>query len=292
MDNISWALLLLLSFIWGSSFLLISLSLPVFGPSEIVLIRVLAAAITLAPWAWRHWHGQPAKLILSMMALGITNNAIPFALISWGQTGITSGFASMLNASVPLFGIIYAHLLTGDEKMRPNRVAGVVTGFAGVALLMSASLGSPNISFLHAGAIILSANCYSLSTIYAKRFKLPSSLIAFCQVTGASIVTLPFALPALWTSLEMDQDLLIPLLSCLLLGVFGTAIAYLLYFTILRRAGATNIMLATLIVPIMAIYLGVTILGEEITNIQLAGFGVVSLGLLLVDGRILPKNWR
>jgi len=272
--------------------MLISLSLPVFGPMEIVFLRVMAAAITLAPFAWRHVRGQPVRLLLSMMALGVTNNAIPFALISWGQTGITSGFASILNASVPLFGIIYAHLLTGDEKMRPNRVVGVVTGFAGVVLLMSASLGSPDISFLHAGAIILSSNFYALSTIYAKRFKVPSSLIAFCQVTGASLVTLPFALPALWTSLEMDEGVLMALFWCLLLGVFGTAIAYMLYFTILRRSGATNIMLATLLVPIMAIYLGVAILGEDITNMQLMGFAVVSLGLLMVDGRIMPQKWR
>ena len=227
-----------------------------------------------------------------MLILGVLNNAIPFSLIVQGQTQITSGLASILNATTPLFTILVAGFFLTDERFSVLRVLGVVVGFSGVILMVGPeALGGLGADFWAQLCALGAALSYGFASVFGRRFrelKVDPVMVATGQVTMSSLVLWPIAL---W--IDGPQDILglsfKAAASMFGLAVLCTSFAYILYFRILERAGATNISLVTFLVPISAIILGVLVLGESIFIKEIIGMTLIGLGLAIIDGRLFQR---
>jgi drug/metabolite transporter (DMT)-like permease len=222
-------------------------------------------------------------------SMSLLNNVIPFSLIVWGQTHIASRLASILNATTPLFTVIAAHLFTGDEKMNAKKVFGVAIGFVGVVIMVGyEALTGLGGSLYGQFAVLGAAVAYSFAGIYGRRFRkvgIKPIVAATGQVTASSVILIPLAL-----LIEKPFTLPVPGLdvwsAVIGLAVISTALVYVLYFHILATAGATNVLLVTLLIPLSAILLGITFLGEHIELKHCMGMGLISLGLLSIDRRV------
>lgn len=290
-----WMLLLLLSVIWGGSFVLAKVAVVWAPPLTLVWLRVSLAAVVLfavmavagRQWpARRHW---PAFVVM-----GLGNNLLPFFLIFWGQTQIGSGLASILNAATPLFTCILAHWLTGDERLTASRLLGVVVGIAGVVVMLGQSalspVGEPLLAQL---AVLGAALSYALTALYARRYLRGVKPIS--AAAGQLSASTLFGLPLM---LLVDQPWLLPMpgvpivLSILTLAVVCTALAYLLFFGLIGRVGAGNTSLVTLLIPVTALLLSGVFLGERLGLVQVAGMALILFGLLILDGRLRGVLWR
>ena len=285
-----WAMLLALSVLWGGSFFLAKVALGELPPLTVALARVGIAALVLplvvvAAGAGRAFVDAPW---LAFLVMGALNNAVPFALIFWGQTEIASGLAAILNATTPLFTLVLAHLLTRDEKLTGAKLAGLLAGLAGVVLLVGpAALAGLGTGLLGQAAVLAAALSYAFAGIWGRRFRaLPPLVPAAGQVTAATALMLPvvLAVDRPWT-LAFPGPVVIAALVAL--ALLCTVVAYILYFRILRTAGATNLLLVTMLIPPTALLLGALVLDEMIEPRQLLGFAAIALGLAAVDGRVL-----
>ena len=292
MNGADWAILLTLALIWGGAFFFISVAVHSVPPLTYVWLRLSIAAAAL--WVFLRWKGEalglPRSVWGSMLLLALLNNVIPFALFGWGQTHIASGLASILNATTPIWGVVVAHLFTADERMTPRKVAGVLLGFGGVAMMIGPSLlsniGSAALAQLACVAASLS---YALAAVWARRFKrmgLAPMSVTTGQLTVGALVMLPVAL-------IVDRPWLHSLPSLPAWAAIGalalvcTAFAYVLYFRLIDSAGATNALLVTLLVPPTAIVLGALFLGEALAPQDFGGLVLIALGLAAIDGRLL-----
>ncbi len=286
----AWTYLIALSALWGGSFFLIEIIVEQVRPLVLVFGRVFVAALTLhlVRLALRIPRPDSARQIRAFVILGALNNALPFSLIVAGQTELAGGVAAILNATTPLFTVLLADRLTGDERLSWNRLAGVVIGFVGVAAMLGpaawAGLGGPVLAQL---AILAAAISYALAGIYGRRFKgTPPLITATGQLSASSLLMLPLVVliePAAgftWPGAGV-------MAAWLALGTACTALAYLLYFRILAMAGATNTVLVTFLVPIFAILLGALFLGERLAITHMLGMAMIGFGLVLIDGRAL-----
>jgi drug/metabolite transporter (DMT)-like permease len=287
-----WALLAILSIVWGGSFLFVGVAVRELPPLTIVALRVVTAASALLltlrlmgvdlPRTRQVWY--------AFLGMSILNNVIPFTLIVWAQSHIASGLASILNATTPLFTVIVAHYLTEDERLTGQRFAGVIVGFAGVAVMIgAAAFASLDASILAQLAVLGAALSYSLSGVFGRRFKtmgIPPLATAAGQVTVSSAILLPTALivDRPWTLAMPSTGAIVSLAA---LGLVSTAFAYLIFFRLLARAGATNVGLVTFLIPVSAILLGVLVLGETLAMRHMAGMALIGGGLILIDGRLL-----
>lgn len=285
-----WGMLLALSALWGGSFFFNEIAvrqLPVF---TVVVARVALAALIL--WAVMRLGGQSMpkdrRVWAAFFAMGLLNNVIPFSLIVAGQQSLASGVASILNAATPLFTVIFAHFLTVDERMTPARLAGMLTGFLGVAVMigpaalrgMGGNLGAQLMSL--GGAV-----SYALAGIFGRRFRamgVTPIQTATGQVTASSAILLPLMLivDRPWTLPMPGMDAVAALIA---VAALSTALAYLLYFRILATAGATNLLLVTFLIPVSAILLGTLVLNEVLLPRHIAGMALIGLGLAAIDGR-------
>jgi drug/metabolite transporter (DMT)-like permease len=220
--------------------------------------------------------------------MGILNNVVPFTLIVWGQTHIASGLASILNATTPLFGVVVAHHLTRDEPMTGRRLAGVLVGFAGVAVMIGgAALRDLGVGVAAQVAVLGAALSYAFAGVYGRRFKamgVEPLATATGQVTASSLVMIPLmlAVDRPWTLPPPGPGTWLALIG---LALLATALAYILFFRILASAGAVNILLVTFLIPVSAILLGALVLGEALEAKHLLGMGMIGSGLALIDGR-------
>lgn len=286
-----WAMLGLLSVLWGGSFFFVALAvaeLPVF---TIVWLRVCLAGLVLwgVIWATGMRLGWSRGAILACLGMGVLNNVIPFSLIAYGQAQIPSGLASVLNATTPLFTVVAAHLLTSDDKLSVPKLVGVSLGLAGVAVLVGPDVFGASGPVIAQGAVLAGALSYGLAGVWSRRFKrltLPPMGIAAGQLSASSLLMLPLVL---WV--DRPASLPLPGLSAIGavvgLAVLSTALAYVLFFRILDLAGPTNLSLVTLLIPVSAMVLGAVFLGEQIGLGQILGAGLIGLGLLAMDGRLL-----
>jgi drug/metabolite transporter (DMT)-like permease len=287
MRPVEWALLVLLSAIWGCSFFFIAVALRGFHPFTLVFVRVALAAPVLLIVARMSgvWFRSGLKVWIGYLILGALNNAIPFSLIAWGETRIDSGSAAIFNATTPIFVGILAHFLTHDERLTPNKLIGMIVGFSGVYLMMSPELiGGLSWRGFGQVAVLGASFMYATAGIFAKRFSGdPPILTAAGMLVGASVLMLPFAviLDAPW----LARPPLMAVAAIAALAVVGTAAAYVVFFRILSVAGATNVLLVTFLVPIGALVLGVAVLHETIRWEEVAGMGLIFLGLIAIDGR-------
>ncbi len=292
MNGLTWGLLILLSVRWGGSFFFVELALRDLPTLTIVFTRVTLAALALHLYVLATGQRMPTdlKLWTAFFVMGLINNFIPFSLIVWGQVYIESGLASILNATTPIFAVLLAHFLTQDERMTSNKLAGVILGLAGVIVLIGPEslqgLGSNVWAQL---AVISAGVSYAFAGIYGRRFKgVSTTFTATGMLTGSAVMMLPVALifDRPWTL----QPSTLSVVGIIALALLSTAAAYLIYFYILSKAGATNVLLVTLLIPASAILLGVVVLGEQLHWTAYTGMVLIFLGLLAVDGRLFRLN--
>jgi drug/metabolite transporter (DMT)-like permease len=285
-----WALLLALSVLWGGSFFFVGIAVQALPPLTIVVCRVGLASLALLavvrlvganlPADWRLWR--------AFFGMALLNNVIPFLLIVWGQTQIASGLAAILNATTPLWTVVVAHGLTDDEKMTGRRVLGVLLGLVGVAAMIGgAAVDQLGVHILGQLAVLAAACSYAFAGVFGRRFKamgVSPLATAAGQVTASSAMLLPVALVVdrPWTLSMPGMETIGALFG---LALLSTAVAYILYFRVLATAGATNLLLVTLLIPVTACLLGVMLLGETLETNHGVGMALIGLGLAAIDGR-------
>ena len=295
MNAVEWSLLILLSVVWGGSFFFNQVAVAELPPLSVVATRVAGAALILLVVLRAFGIALPRdrRVWAAFLVMGLLNNAIPFTLIVWGQTQIASGVAAILNASTPVFTVILADFLTSDEPMTGRRMAGVLLGLAGVAAMIGGSaveaLGGEVLAKI---AVLGAAVSYSLASIFGRRFRrmdVAPMATATGQVMMSSLILVPLAL-------LFDRPWTLPMPSAAALGslagiaAFSSALAYVIYFRLLATAGATNLMLVTLLAPVTAILLGVAFLGEVLMPRHVVGMALIAAGLAAIDGRLFRRR--
>ncbi len=292
LDLKSTLLLLALAALWGGSFPLAKIALAQVPPLTITLHRVFWSVLALLllvrwqglefPRSWRIWG--------AWLVMGGLNNAIPFSLIFWGQTRIESGLASILNGTTAVFGAVVAGLLLKDEPLTMRRLIGAGFGLAGVAAIMGrqafAGFDPRNLAQL---AVLAAALSYALASVWGKvALKgIAPQMNALGMLMGSTILMIPVVL---CTDGVPDLSLSPGIWAVLLaLAMLSTVLAYLLYFSILARAGAANLMLVTLLIPPFAVGIGVVFLNEALGPGAIIGFALISMGLVITDGRLLRR---
>jgi len=288
-----WGLLVALSVLWGGAFFFTGVAVRELPPLTIVLLRVGLAALALAvvvralgfamPRDARSWGG--------LFAMGLMNNALPFSLVAWGQTHVASSMAAILNATAPFATLILAHAFTEAEKMTPLNVGGVAAGVVGVAVLVGSGAEGFGGDLGAQLAILLAAMSYAAAAVFGLRLRnghgaplvhATGQLIAAAVLLApvAAVVDGPFELAAVsaetWAAIAG-------------LAVLSTGLAYVLYFALLERAGASNLLMVTFLIPVSACVLGVAFLGETIGAREVCGFLIIAAGLLVIDGRIFSR---
>jgi len=286
-----WLLIIILSILWGGSFFFVEVAVEKLTPLTLVLCRVGFAAVILLIYIAATGRKMPSSPGLwgAFCIIGLLNNLIPFSLIAWGQQYIDSSLASILNATTPIFSVILAHFLTKDERMTFNRLAGVVAGWVGVTLLIGVeSLKGFDLKVVGLIAVLGAALLYAFAAIFGRRFKEMDPVVVSCSMLCCStVMLLPFAL-VIDRPWNLSPDM-ITWASIFGLAAVSTSLAYIIYFKVLASAGATNILLVTFLIPVSAIFLGVTILGEQPGWNSFAGMALIFIGLIVIDGRLFRK---
>ncbi len=288
MTSQSWLLLILLSMLWGGSFFFIELALRDLPTLTIVFLRVAIAAIFLNIYLLVNAKKMPrdAKTWLSFFVLGLLNNFIPFSLIVWGQVYIEGGLASILNATTPIFAVILAHFLLKDEPMTANKVFGVVLGLVGVVVLIGLEpLRGMSQNIWAQLAVVGAGISYAFAGIYGRRFKdIEAIFTATGMLTSTAIMILPVAL-IIDKPWHLNPSFL-TVLAVLGLALLSTVAAYLIYFHILSVAGATNVLLVTMLIPVSAVLLSGIFLGERLHWTAFLGMALIISALLTIDARL------
>ncbi len=277
-------MLVLLALVWGSSFMFIKVAVRELAPATLILGRIGLAALVLAAvvpaligvretlaevrahWPW-------------LAVVGLLNTALPFWLLSWGETRVDSGLASIIQGSLPIFNALLAFGFFHDQRVTRTTFAGVVVGFAGVALLVGAQ---PQGKILGALAVVGMAVCYAaggllvrrhLSTTRPQVVAFGTSAVAALLVLPAGVAQAPAGIPG-WRTIG----------CVVVLGVLGTAFAYLLFFSIIAKAGAGYASFVTYLVPPVALGYGAIFLGEHVGAAALGGLALILGGVALGTG--------
>ena len=299
-----WLMLVILSLFWGGSFFFIGVAVSEVKPLTIVMMRLTTAAAMLwvfliisgikVPKDWRIW--------CSFFFIGLVNNALPFTLITWAQTGISSGLASIFNAATPLFTLLIAGTMLGDEKFTITKTTGMLIGFSGVIVMVGpAALHGLSGELLPQLSILLAAFCYGIANTYGRKIiakGIDTRVIATGQVTASSIIIVVITLIVEHPLEELATASVASWSAMISLGLVSTALAYLIYFHLLSKVGATNLSLVTFLVPVSAIFLGIFILNERLKLEEVIGMTLIAFGLIYIDGRLpkkmiaYGKNWR
>jgi len=275
-----------LAALWGASFMFIKIGDRELKPITLVGFRMALGALTLVPIVLltvgarqtvRELRGAAGPLVVT----GLLNSAIPIFAISWAETRLDSGLTAIIQASAPLFTALLALRFSQDQRVGGSRLAGLVVGFAGVALLVG---GRPSGQIVAALAVVFSALCYAAAGLYAgKRLRGVSPLVtALGTLTAATLATLPiglFQLPSHMTSWKVTA-------SVLTLGIAGTGLAYILYYGLISGAGASRAILITYLVPTFAVFYGAVLLGEPVTAAAVGGLALVLAGVGLGTGAV------
>jgi drug/metabolite transporter (DMT)-like permease len=291
----AWMELILLGLIWGASFLAIRTALDEIGPLTSVLFRTGIAAAVLWPIVLLRGIPVPggARLWGGLFVMGVMNNVLPFSLMAWGQLYIPTGLTSILNAATAIFGVLFAALVFADERLTLRKALGVGLGFAGVVTAIGpAALLAFDLTSTAQLAVIAGTMSYACAGAWAKTrlgALAPLSAAAW-MLTCSTLVMLPFCLmvegppplalsPATW-------------MSILYYALVATALAYLIYYRVLAMAGASNLLLVTLVIPPVAIVLGAAVRAEDLHPGAYAGLGLLALGLAVLDGRLFRRLSR
>ncbi|RUM24269.1 DMT family transporter [Rhizobium vallis] len=298
MNAWTWGLLVLLGLIWGGSFFFARIAVQHVPPLTLVFLRLLLAALALHVYIAGRFdiYSILQARWREFLILGLINNALPHALIFFGQTRIGAGLAAILNATTPIWTVIIANHFTSDEKLSSAKIAGCLFGLAGTIVLIGPGISiSANSGAAPLWALllpVLAAVSYGFAATYGKRFRdVPAPVTSAGQLTASSLIALPLSLLAdrPWTLAAPPLD---AILAVLALALLSTAFAYILYFRIMAAAGATNASLVTLLVPPSAILLGFLFLGERLSLAEFAGMALIGFGLVILDGRAYRRLLR
>ena len=289
--TLNWIMLAALGFIWGGSFLSVEISLAGFGPITVAASRVTIAAITLLLYAYIFGDGLPQisskkdkRVWLHCLGMALFTNALPFSLLSWGQQTVTSGFAGVSMALVPLFVLPLSHKLVPGEKLSRAKVTGFLFGFLGVVLLIGGGKIFANQSFtpillLAQIACVTASCCYAIGSVITKLCP-PVSTVSYasCGLMLASFMLIP---TALWFEGVPKSPNSLAITSIIYLALFPTAIATILLTILVRRAGPPFLSLVNYQVPIWAVVIGAAVLGETLPGHFLIALSVILGGLFI-----------
>ena len=265
----------------------IKLALQEVGPSTLVAFRVLFGLIfgVAVVYIQRVKLPRDFKSWLPLMLLGITNIAVPFFLISWGEKSVDSSVAAILDATVPLFTIFIAHYLLRDDKITVPKILGLLLGFAGVVVLLSKDFGASASTVLGQAAVILASIFYAGSAVYVRKTtqEMPGVLRSTGPLLSATVV--------MWiTAFITESPVRVPQfeitwIALLFLGILGSGLAFLLAFYLIHEIGPTRSTMVTYIFPLGGVILGVIFLHEQITWQLIIG------GVLIIVSLVVA-NWQ
>lgn len=288
-----WLLLGLLAVLWGGSFLFVGIAVQELPPMTTALARVSIAAAILIPIVYVMGYRLPSSVAdwQPFLVMAVLNNVLPFTLINTGQKDIASGLASVLNATTPVFTLLVAHVFTANEKLRANKLAGVLLGLAGVAVLVGPEAMFGRVSSTIGMICVLGAAlCYGFSGIWGRRLRdSPPLVTAASQLTCSTLMLLPLVLlfERPWTLAMPGTEVIAAVVA---LAVLATSLAYIVFFRIMAVSGPTNVMLVTLLIPLVAIPLGAWRFGEVLQSRHVIGAAIIGLSLIVIDGRLLPRR--
>jgi drug/metabolite transporter (DMT)-like permease len=277
--------LVLLGALWGASFLFMRVATPAFGPVALIALRVGLAAAILVPLALAAGHGAVLRRRAGSIAwMGLSNSALPFVLFACATLSLTAGFAALLNATAPMWTALLAWVWLG-ERIARARVLGLLLGMAGVAVLVGDRVGlraDAHAALLAMGAGLLATLCYGYAANYTRRrlSDVPPLAAAAGSQAGSALMLAPFAV---WTW-PAELPGLLDWLAVLGLGVFCTALAYVLYFRLIQRVGPTGAVSVTFLIPMFALLWGALFLGEGLSGGMALGGVIVLLGTALATG--------
>ncbi len=290
-----WSALILLSVLWGGSYFLIEIALREWTPLLIVAVRVAIAtgivwSIVLLGRMQLPRNRDAWKIFVGMALL---NNVIPFVLIVWGQQEITAGLASILNAATPIFTVLVAGMFLKDEPMTAAKLAGAFLGLAGVAVLVGPSaFAGIDSSFVAQVAVLAAALSYAFAGVYGRRLtalNINPMVAAAGQLSVSTVIMIVLATAFESPRLVFDASVVV-WSAVVAMAALSTAFAYVLYFRLLATAGATNVLLVTLLIPVTAVLLGAVFLAERLHATHFAGMIVIALGLSVIDGRLWKRE--
>ncbi|MFN8413345.1 MAG: DMT family transporter [Anaerolineales bacterium] len=282
-----WIAFIGLGLIWGSSFLWIKIAVQEMGPITLVAYRVLFGLLfgVVVVYFQRAAWPSTFKEWWPLFVLGMTNIAIPFFLISWGEKVIDSGVASILDATVPLFTILVAHFLLHDDKMTLPKVLGLLMGFAGVVVLMSKDIGASTGSLLGQAAVIIASVFYAASSIIARKYTEDTPAIFRSVGPLISATGTMWLASFLFESPVKVPDMPIIWIALLWLGILGSGFAFILLYYLIHEIGPTRSTMVTYLFPLGGVTLGVLFLHEELT-------WQVATGAILIILSLVVANWQ
>jgi drug/metabolite transporter (DMT)-like permease len=283
--SVNLALLFALSAIWGSSYMLIKLGLETVPPVTVAAVRITFGALALLLVMQLRGHRLPiiGRGWIPFVIMAIFGSALPFSLIAWGETHITSSLTTILLGVVPVSTMLLAHLFTQDERFTRAKVGGLVAGFIGLVVIIGPdALAGIRHGVVGQAAIVAAALCYAVSIVYARRMRHILPLVnSACTMTAAAIIIMPF-------SLIMDRPwLLAPSITSMtalaVLGVLGTGLAALIFFRLIAGAGATFTSMINYLIPLVGVTWGGLFLGEELPLSALLGLALILSGVALIN---------
>ncbi|MFN3172555.1 MAG: DMT family transporter [Hyphomicrobiales bacterium] len=290
MTTPAWLLLLAMGALWGISFVFSKIAVVEIEPMTLVFIRTALAALVLLavcrisgvrlPTSFKAWRDYAV--------LGFFSSSLAFSLIFWAQQFIDASLTAILIAATPFFTVLVAGLMLADERLSTQKIIGVVIGFVGVILVVGPrhllGLGADLLAEL---AVLLAAAAYATASIWGRRFAGEQPLAtATGQVTASAVMMLPMAF-IFESPLQMSMPSWPVIGAVIALAVFCTALTYLIFFRVLKMAGASNATLVGLVIPVFTMLFAVPILGETITLLKLSGMLMIAVGMMVLDGRPL-----
>jgi drug/metabolite transporter (DMT)-like permease len=286
-----WLLLVLLSAIWGGSFFFIGVAVKELPSLLIVFARVALAALFIIPLhlIFKGPLPREAKPWIGGLGMAIMNNALPFTLITFAQHSIESGLASVLNATTPIFTVLFM-ALTGFEAITPRKVIALAMGLVGVAVLRNASFSVSDGQSLAILCVVAAAMCYGASGPWSKKMLggVNPVTTATCQLIFSTLIM--GVVVFLFEDVSQYQAASFNTWAALGgLAFLSTTVAYFLFFKILGSAGASFVSLCTLIIPVFAIMLGYLFLGERLSANEIIGALIIGFSLVIIDGRLLQR---
>ena len=291
MNNKTWLLVILLGFIWGSSFLFTEILLNYINPVLIVFFRVSLASIILIIYVFFFTNLEfnfSKEILLTFFKMGLLNNVIPFLLIAFAQETITGGLASILNANTSFITIFLASLFLKDEKLTNYRLLGIIIGIIGVVVIV----GFENLSEFknyNFGIVLMLFSClfYSFAGIFAKTklTNIHPTISATGMLSMSTIILFPFII--IYNGNELININSSVLYYSCMFAFICSVLAYFLYFKILETNGAGNLLICTIIIPPSSILLNAFFINEIIKIYELIGLMIITAGLIILDGRII-----
>ena len=288
MSSRDWFLIISLGILWGASFLFVEVLLDLINPFLIVYFRVSIASIILVLFLYlsKTKFKFSNKIIYNLFIMALLNNVVPFLMIAYGQQTTTGGLASILNANTSLITILLASLFISYEKLTVNRLFGVLVGLFGIII----ALGYESFLTIYDNSygkflILLATVSYAFAGIWAKLklSDLPPLISATGMLTFSTVILSPFAAVFYYDDII---NLNFPIIFySVMFAILCSVIAYFLYFKILEKTGAGNLLICTIIIPPASIILNSLILGQVIAISELIGLMIITVGLIILDGR-------